>query len=274
MGSNGERKPLTYGLTLGGFPLENESGQALKLSVIIPVFNEASTIQEVLQKVRQVHVDKEIIVINDGSTDATGEILEKERKDPVTVIYNSLINIGKGAGVRIGLEHARGEIVIVQDADLELDPEEYPLLIEPILRGKTKVVYGSRFLKAPFLQLLFRWGAGYLANWFLTSFTNLLYGSHLTDMETAYKVFHRDVIREIRLESLGFEIEPELTAKVLKLGHTILEIPIAYHPRTNEQGKKIRWVDGLHALFTLLKYRFQKEERFLRQNLPSEILEK
>lgn len=238
----------------------------MKLSVIIPVFNEASTIREVLQKVRQVNLDKEIIVINDGSTDETAEILETEKEeDPVTVVHNSLINIGKGAGVRIGLEYARGDVIIVQDADLELEPKEYPLLIEPILQGKTRIVYGSRFLKAPLLQSLSRWGAGYLANRFLTFLTNLLFGSRLTDMETAYKVIHRDVVMGIRLEGLGFEIEPELTAKLLRLGHTIVEIPIAYHPRTNKQGKKIRWVDGFRAVVTLLKYRFQEKERFLRQ---------
>lgn len=236
----------------------------MKLSVIIPVFNEASTIREVLQKVREVKLEKEIIVINDGSTDGTREILESERNDPVTVIHNSLINIGKGAGVRIGLEYAKGDIVIVQDADLELDPNEYPVLVEPILQGRTRVVYGSRFLRTPSVQRRRRWGASYWANRFLTFLTNFLYGSHITDMETAYKVISREVLDGLKLESLGFEIEPELTAKLLRLGHPILEVPIAYHPRTNEQGKKIRGLDGILAVLNLLKYRFQPKERFVR----------
>lgn len=239
----------------------------MKLSVIIPVFNEASTIREVLQKVRQVNLQKEIVVINDGSTDKTGEILEREKQeDPVIVVHNSLINIGKGAGVRIGLEYAQGDVIIIQDADLELDPKEYSLLMQPILQGKTNVVYGSRFLKKPPSQFLFsRYCISYLANRFLTSLANLLFGSRLTDMHTAYKMIHRDVIKEIRLESLGFEIDPELTAKLLRLGHTILEVPIAYHPRTTEEGKKIRWIHGPQAIFTLLKVWFQRKERFLQK---------
>ena len=238
----------------------------MKLSVIIPVFNEASTIREVLQRVRAVNLEKEIIVVNDGSTDETQAVLESEKKDPVTLVHNSLINIGKGAGVRVGLEYAQGDIVIVQDADLELDPKEYPLLVQPLLEGKTQVVYGSRFLKASPWQYFQRWGVRYLANYFLSLFTNFLYRSRLTDMETAYKVMRREVLHEIRLESLGFEIEPELTSKILRLGHKILEVPIAYHPRTTEQGKKIRWTDGLRAAFYLLKYRFQPREKWVKKN--------
>lgn len=236
----------------------------LRLSVVIPVFNEASTIREVLEKVRQVKVEKEIIVINDGSTDETGEILKREEGNPVTTIHNSLINIGKGAGVRIGLEYARGAAIIIQDADLELDPEEYPLLLAPIEKGEADVVYGSRFLGSPFWKLFLRWRIRYLANWFLTTLTNLLFGSRLTDMETAYKAIRGDVLRKIRFESLGFEIEPEITAKLLRLGYSIQEVPIAYHPRTLQEGKKMRTSDGFRAILRLIKYRFQKKESFVK----------
>lgn len=244
----------------------------MKLSVLIPVYNEASTIREVLRKVRLVDLEKEIIIINDGSTDETAEILELEKQNPITTIHNSLINIGKGAGVRIGLEYAKGDIVIVQDADLELDPKEYPLLIEPILQGQTQVVYGSRFLNRNPIKLFFHWRIQYLSNLFLTSLTNLLFGSKLTDMETAYKVISRDVLDQIRLESLGFEIEPELTAKLLRLGQKIVEVSIAYHPRTNQEGKKIRWVDGFRAIFSLLKYRFQEKSRFIVSHQKTDAL--
>lgn len=239
----------------------------MKLSVIIPVFNEASTIREVLEKVRQVNLDKEIIVINDGSTDETGEILEKEKaEDPITVVHNSLINIGKGAGVRIGLEYARGDVVIIQDADLEMDPNEYPLLLDPIERGETQVVYGSRFLNSPPWELLLKWGIRYAANWFLTALTNLLFGSRLTDMETAYKAIRLDVLRKIRFESHGFEIEPEITAKLLRLGYSIKEVPITYHPRTIEEGKKMRTLDGFHAILHLIRYRLQKRKDLIKKS--------
>lgn len=238
----------------------------MKISVIIPVYNEASTIQEVLHKVRQVNLEKEIIVINDGSTDETGQILEKEKQgDPITIVHNSLINIGKGAGVRIGLEYARGDVVIVQDADLELDPEEYPLLLAPIQRGETSVVYGSRFLKLSFWTLFRKWKMRYLGNWFSTSLANLLFGSRLTDMHTAYKAIHLDIFRKLRLESLGFEIDPEITAKLLSLGYSIKEVPIAYHPRTVKEGKKVRTIDGVFAILCLIRYRFQRKEKFMRR---------
>lgn len=237
----------------------------MKLSVIIPVFNEASTIREVLQKVRQVNLEKEIIVINDGSTDETAEILEREKEeDSLTLVHNSLINIGKGAGVRIGLEYVRGDVVIIQDADFELDPEEYPLLLDPIKKGEVSVVYGSRFLGRSPWRLFLKWGAPYLANLFLTTLTNFLFGSQLTDMETAYKAIRVDILRKLRLESIGFEIEPEITAKLLRLEHSIKEVPIAYHPRTIEEGKKMRSFDGIRAIVCLFKYRFQKKERLMR----------
>ena len=234
----------------------------MKLSVVIPVYNEELTIKEIIDRVLAVPIDKEIIVVDDGSTDRTPEIL-KGSKDKVTIVYNSLINIGKGAAIRIGFEQVKGDIVIIQDADLELDPSEYPRIIEPIMEGKADVVYGSRFLGKrgrKETSLL-----NYLANKLLAFLTNLLYGSHLTDMETAYKCFRVDVIKRMRLKSLGFEIEPELTAKTLRLGYKIYEVPISYHPRRIEEGKKIGFMDGIKAVYYLFEYRFCKIEKILNE---------
>lgn len=234
--------------------------QNMKLSVIIPIYNEESTIREVLAKVRAVAVPKEIIIVDDGSTDHTAEILrEEEQKDEITVVYNSLINIGKGAAVRIGIEHVTGDIVVIQDADLELEPSEYVKLIQPILKGEADVVYGSRFKekgRGTLVQIM--------ANTILTVVTNMLYGTRITDMETAYKVFRADVLKSIRLKCTGFEFEPEITAKISRTGYTIQEIPIAYHPRTTEEGKKIRWWDGVIALYCLCKYKFLDISQFRR----------
>ncbi len=224
----------------------------MKLSVVIPVYNEKSTISEVIRKVREVPIEKEIIVVDDGSTDGTSEVLDNHIEDPIITIHKSMINFGKGAAVRIGFEYATGDAVIIQDADLELDPNEYPQLLQPIMEGKADVVYGSRFLelkqKVSLINLL--------ANKFLVSLTNLLYRTKLTDMETAYKVFRIDVIKSLNLKALGFEFEPEVTAKVLRAGFKIIEVPITYHPRTIDEGKKIGWKDGLLAIYYLIKYRF------------------
>ncbi|RME70275.1 MAG: glycosyltransferase family 2 protein [Chloroflexi bacterium] len=226
----------------------------MKLSVIIPVYNEETTISEVIDKVRAVSLplEKEIIVVDDGSNDHTADIL-KGREQDVTVVHYSRVNLGKGVAIRIGLTYVTGDIVIIQDADLELNPEEYQRLITPILNNETNVVYGSRFLhpanKIPRKTL---W-----ANKFLVWYTNLLYGSHLTDMETAYKVFRAEIIKNIPLTSHRFEIEPEITAKLLLLKQHIKEIPIEYNPRTPDEGKKIKWHDGILALWTLSKYRIQ-----------------
>ena len=230
----------------------------MKLSVIIPVYNEESTIGEVIDLVQGVElcdIEKEIIVADDGSTDRTPEVIAtKGHGSDVVKVHTSLINLGKGAAIRYGLEYAIGDLVIIQDADLELDPNEYVALLQPILDGKTDVVYGSRFLgKTRNIPWLTR-----VANRILTLLANLLYGGRLTDMETAYKVFRREVVESISLRTVGFDIEAEITAKLLRRGYKIVEVPISYNPRNVQEGKKISWVDGVETIYTLFKYRFFK----------------
>jgi glycosyltransferase involved in cell wall biosynthesis len=229
----------------------------MKLSVVIPVYNEESTIAEVIQRVIDVdlgEIQKEIIVINDGSTDNSKEAIDQSSQSHGGAIFthHSLINLGKGAGVRYGFQMATGDIIIIQDADLELDPSEYHQLLAPILAGQAEVVYGSRFLKAnPGISMKAR-----IANRTLTLMTRMLFGSSITDMETAYKVFRSDVIKGLKLKAVRFDIEPEITAKLLLAGHKITEVPITYLPRTEHEGKKIKWTDGIEAILTLLRLRF------------------
>lgn len=222
------------------------------LSVIMPVYNERETLSEILAQVRAVDLEKEIVVVDDGSTDGSRAILrEEERKGDLKVFYHEA-NKGKGAAVRTGLEHASGDVIIIQDADLEYDPREYPKLLEPILIGEVEVVYGSRSLV--FKETMFFLQS--LGNKIVTLVTNLLYGIALSDMETCYKVFRAEVIKSIPLRSRRFEFEPEITAKLLKRGYRIHEVPISYQGREYHEGKKLTWRDGIMALWTLVKYRF------------------
>ena len=228
----------------------------MKLSIIIPVYNEKKTILELIKKVKEVSVklEKEIIIVDDCSTDGTTELLSK-LKD-VKVIFHKT-NQGKGAAIKTALKHITGDIILIQDADLEYEPKDYPQLIKPILEGKTKVVYGSRF-KGKKILAKERWKipSHYIGNILLSLITTLLYGRYITDMETGYKVFTKDVIDNITLNAKGFEFEPEITVKILKKGYKIIEVPISYKSRSFNEGKKITWKDGVKALWYLIKYRF------------------
>lgn len=229
----------------------------MKVSIIIPVYNESSTLEEILTRVRAVELNgltKEMIVVDDGSTDGSRGILKKQSAlDDSLHVYFHPKNRGKGAAVRTALAHVTGDVVLIQDADLEYDPREYSDLLKPIREGRADVVYGSRFLGGPRRAMLF-WHM--LGNKLLTFVTNLLYDTILSDMETCYKVFRTEVIKPIKLRSRGFEFEPEITAKVLKRGIRIYEVPISYTGREYHEGKKITWQDGLVAFWTLVKYRF------------------
>ncbi len=226
------------------------------LTVLIPVFNEQGTIAEILRRVRQVDVglNLEIIVIDDGSSDGTSKILRALEDSTVRVVLHGK-NQGKGAALRTGLSHARGDLVIIQDADLEYDPEDWPALLAPILKGKASVVYGSRFTGQRKNMLPLHWAGNRL----LSLVTNVLYSSTLSDMETCYKVFDRRVIEGITIVSNRFDFEPEITAKVLRRGFRIYEVPISYAGREFDEGKKITWKDGFGALRALIKFRFTKD---------------
>jgi len=225
----------------------------MKLSIVIPAYNEKNTILEVLDRIRQVDLPKEMIVVDDCSTDGTREILQSlPASDDLRIILQSE-NRGKGAALRTGFSAVSGDIVVVQDADLEYNPGEYPMLIEPILANKADVVYGSRFLGGPH-RVLFFWHS--LGNRILTTLSNMLTDLNLTDMETCYKVFRAEVLKGIKLNENRFGFEPEFTAKVSKKGYRIFEVPISYNGRDYSQGKKIGWKDGIAALYFIIKYRF------------------
>jgi glycosyltransferase involved in cell wall biosynthesis len=221
------------------------------LSVIIPAYNEIEFIDEILRKVKETPYEKEIIVVDDCSTDGTRERLnELNGADGVVVIFQEK-NQGKGAALRHGIAAATGDIVLIQDADLEYDPREYPVLLGPILEGKADVVYGSRFLGGPH-RVLYFWH--YVGNSMVTLLSNMFTNLNLTDMETCYKVFTKEVITTITIESDRFGVEPEITAKVARGRWRIFEVPISYYGRTYEEGKKITWRDGIKAFFTIVKY--------------------
>ena len=224
------------------------------LSVLVPVYNEPRTLETVLRRVLAVPIDKEVLVVDDGSTDGTREVLaDLAKKLPIRAFFHER-NRGKGSAIRTALAEARGDIVLVQDADLEYDPEDYPKLIEPIVRGETNVVYGSRYLASAGNALPFTHYK--VAVLLLNGFANLLYGTRLTDEATCYKVFRASLIRALPLRCERFEFCPEVTARVAKRGERIVEVPVAYHYRTKAQGKKIGWRDGIEAFTTLLRYRF------------------
>ncbi len=252
----------------------------MKLSVLIPCYNEIDTIREIVERVLAVDirlelrdgpyapaeyrdaahrnklfelvVDKEIIIVDDGSRDGTRDILPELAQLPGVFVHYHEVNQGKGAAVRTAIEKSIGDILIVQDADLEYDPREYPQLIRPIVEGRSKVVYGSRFLGGPRKAMFF---THMLGNKILTLFTNVLFDTILSDMETCYKVFTREVALQLRLKSPGWGFDPEITAKILKRGYRIYEVPISYTGREYDEGKKISWRDGLTVMWTLLKYR-------------------
>jgi len=223
----------------------------MKLSVLMPVYNEESTIERIIDKVKRVNINKQIIVVDDGSIDRTGEILEKVKHGDIRIIQHAK-NQGKGAAIRTAISYVEGEVTIIQDADLEYDPEDYHRLIRPITEGKAEIVYGSRFLKfnkAIYLRYV-------LGNRFLTWVINRLYRSRITDSYTCYKAFKTEVLRNLTLRSKRFEFEAEVTVKSLKKGYEIQEVPISYSPRTLREGKKIGWKDAFLGLLTIVKHKF------------------
>jgi glycosyltransferase involved in cell wall biosynthesis len=243
----------------------------VKLSIVMPVYNEIGTLIEIVRRVRAVkravevgygiengsvvEFDREIVIVDDGSTDGSQDVMKRLESEPDVVVVLHERNQGKGGAVCTGLQHASGDVLLIQDADLEYDPRDYPALLKPIVEGRSKVVYGSRFRGGP-TRTMFFWHM--IGNHFLTLVTNILFNTILSDMETGYKVFTREVAEQLDLRSPGWGFDPEITAQILKHGHRIYEVPISYTGREFEEGKKISWRDGLTVLWTLVRCRLTR----------------
>jgi dolichol-phosphate mannosyltransferase len=236
----------------------------MKVSILIPVYNEFSTLPLVLRRVIDAPLpdgcEKEIVVVDDGSTDGTTELLREFKDTPTVLVHYSIVNFGKGAAIRQGLARATGDVILIQDGDLEYDPRDYMSVLDPLVHGKADVVYGSRFRGG---MRGMRW-SNWLANKILTWTANLIFQAGISDEATAYKAFRTEVLRGMRLECVRFEFCPEVTAKIRRLGFKINEVPISYNPRGIAEGKKIRWQDGVEAFWTLIRYRVIPAESFVR----------
>jgi glycosyltransferase involved in cell wall biosynthesis len=226
------------------------------LSVVMPAYNEVATLRQTVDRVLKVPIDKELVIVDDGSTDGTREILKELEADSDVRVFYQDVNRGKGAALRRGLAETAGDIVLIQDADLEYDPNEYPKLIQPILDGKADVVFGSRFSGGHSRRVLYFWHS--IGNRLLTTLSNMLTNLNLTDMETCYKVFRREVVETLSIEEDRFGVEPEITAKLARGRWRIYEVGITYAGRTYEEGKKIGWRDGLQAIYCILKYNLRR----------------
>jgi len=240
----------------------------MKVSMLIPVYNEFLTLPLVIERVVAAPLpagcEKEIVLIDDGSTDGTTDLVERYRNSPLMRVHQSVVNFGKGAALRVGIAKATGDIVMVQDGDLEYDPRDYTKILQPIVDGRSEVVYGSRFVNGVHGMKRRNW----IANKILTLAANVLFRARITDEATAYKAFTRRALESVDLKCVRFEFCPEVTAKLRRLGYAIAEVPISYNPRGILEGKKIRWQDGVEALWTLIKYRFKSVHTFDRRHVP------